>query len=220
MPKGSKSPLPPRLPAARALRRLAHVALEDDAAYADAEILGRTGAGAARKVSFERVVVRGADLTGTRLDRLTLMDARLQNCDLANAVWRGAAIDRAELIGCRVTGLDVAEMTASSVVFRDCAVSLASFRFATLKRATFEGCTLTESDFQDATLVDTVFRRCDLRGAVFYGATVGGADFRGSTLDDLKIRAGDLAGAVIDSVQLVTLARTLASLAGIVVRDP
>ena len=63
MPKASKSPLPPRLPAA--LRRLAHVALEDDAAYADAEIFGRTGAGAARKVSLERIVVRGADLTGT-----------------------------------------------------------------------------------------------------------------------------------------------------------
>jgi hypothetical protein len=34
------------------------------------------------------------------------------------------------------------------------------------------------------------------------------------------MRATDLAGAVIDSVQLVALARTLASLAGITVRGP
>ena len=40
----------------------------------------------------------------------------------------------------------------------------------------------------------------------------------GATLYDLKMRARDLARAVIDPVQLVTIARTLATLSGIVVR--
>ena len=52
-----------------------------------------------------------------------------------------------------------------------------------------------------------------------YGANLKGADLRGSILDDLRMRATDLTGAVIDPVQLVAVARTLAALLGISVRD-
>ena len=78
---------------------------------------------------------------------------------------------------------------------------------------------LTEADLQDARLPDLVVRGCDLTLVSLYGAHLHGADLRGSTLDDLRIRPTDLAGAVIDPVQLVALARTFASLLGVTVRD-
>ncbi len=174
---------------------------------------------AAKKVTVERAILRDLDLTATRLDTLRLRDVRLVNCDLANAVWREAALTRVEIVGCRVTGLDLTEASADDLLVRECSGTLACFRFATIKRALFERCGLSEVDFQDATLTDTRLQGCDLAGAVWFGATLAGVDLRGSTLDDPRMRAGDLTGAVIDPVQLVALARTLATLSGIVVRQ-
>ena len=216
--KPSAFPAPPRLPPTHVLRRLDAAVLEDEAGYTDVDIAAPVQGRAAKKVTIERATLRDLDLTATRLDTLKLSDVRLVSCDLANAVWREATLTRVELIGCRVTGLDLTEANASDLVVRDCSGALACFRFATIKRALFERCGLSEVDFQDATLGDTRLRGCDLTGAVWFGAKLAGADLRGSTLDELKMRAGDLAGAVIDPVQLVALARTLATLSGIVVQ--
>ena len=180
--KAAGLPVAPRLPAAHALRRLDDAALEDDAVYTDVEIAGRVRGRAARKMTFERVVLRDVDLTATRLDKLTLRDVRLSNCDLANAAWREAALDRVEVVGCRLTGLDLAEATANSLVVRDCSGTLASFRFATLKRSAFERCGLTEIDFQNAALVESVLRGCDLTGAVCFGASPGSSSERSRTI--------------------------------------
>ena len=54
---------------------------------------------------------------------------------------------------------------------------------------------------------------------MYYGAQVSGTDFRGSNLDDARIRTGDLAGAVIEPIQVVALSRSLAVIQGLVVRD-
>jgi uncharacterized protein YjbI with pentapeptide repeats len=166
------------------------------------------------------VRVRDTDLSRTRLDGLVLADVRFEGCDLANSVWRGASVDRAEFIGCRLTGLDLAEASLRHVVIRQGGGALISFRFAELKHGRFEDCVLTEADFQDARLPAIIVRGADLRGASVYGAHLEGADLRGSILDDLRMRATDLAGATIDPIQLVGLARTLASLIGIRVRGP
>jgi uncharacterized protein YjbI with pentapeptide repeats len=96
---------------------------------------------------------------------------------------------------------------------------LISFRSARLEHGRLEDCSLPEADFHDAQLSGLIARASDLRGASLYGANLDGADLRGSILDDLRMRATDLRGAVLDPVQLVAVARTLASLLGIIVRD-
>src|SRR4051812_23572598 len=218
-PQPAAAPSPPRLSRISALRTVAGMAFEDDARYADLEISGTITGRAAKRVTFERVILRDLDLTSVRCERLRLIDVRFHACDLANAAWREASIDRTELIGCRLTGLDLADTTAGDLVFRQCTGSLVSFRFAQLKRALFEDCVLSEADFQNTALPGAVFRGCDLKGSGWFGADLGGADLRGSDLDNPGIRAGDFAGAIIDSTQLVTVARRLASMTGIVVRD-
>src|SRR6266850_6308819 len=142
MPKRSRSsgrqpaagPSPPRLPRASALRAVTGVTVDDDARYADLDISGGVTGRTAKRLVFERVALRDLDLTGIRCDRVKLLDVRFHGCDLANAAWREASIDRAEFIGCRITGLDLADTTASDVVFRQCTGSLVSFRFVRLKR--------------------------------------------------------------------------------------
>lgn len=211
----------PRLSRGPALRPVEHLEIEDDGVYTDMHIShGRLANRVARNVRFERVHLHDTDLNHTRLDGLVLADVRLESCDLANSAWRGASIDRVELIGCRLTGLDLAEASLRNLVARRCGGSLVSFRFAEVKSSRFEDCVLTEADFQDAKLPAVIVRGCDLSGASLYGASLVGADLRGSQLDGLRMRATDLAGAVIDPIQLVVLARTLASLAGITVRGP
>jgi uncharacterized protein YjbI with pentapeptide repeats len=213
-----RGPAPPLLPTT--LQRLSRMAMDDEALYTDAEVVGESFAqSTAKKVTFKRTVLRDLDLTGVRLEKLKLTDVRISNCDLANAVFREGVIDRVEFIRCRVTGLDLAELLATNLVFRECSGTLAPFRFASVKRARFEDCVLAEADFQNATLTDVVFRRCDLRGSLYYGAQVSGTDFRGSNLDDARIRAGDLAGAMIEPIQVVALSRSLAVIQGLVVRD-
>ena len=112
----------------------------------------------------------------------------------------------------------MAEASLRHVVMRECRGALISFRFAELRNTRLEDCVLTEADFQDARLPGVTVRGSDLRGASLYGADLEGADLRGSILDDLRMRPNDLAGAVIDPVQLVGLARTLASLLRVSVR--
>jgi len=223
IPPASKTPAPvvaPRLPTGRALRVVEALELVDDGVYTDLDIShGRLVNSAARHVTFERVRLRDTDLSHTRLERLVLADVRLEGCDLANGVWRNCSIDRAEFIECRLTGLDLAEASLRHVVMRQCGAALISLRFAELENSRFEDCVLAEADFQDAKLPGAIVRGSDLRGASLYGAHLHGADLRGSLVDDLRIRATDLAGAVIDPIQLVTLARTLASLLGVSVRD-
>jgi uncharacterized protein YjbI with pentapeptide repeats len=78
----------PRL-AAGGLRVVQRLELVDDGAYADLEIArGHLAPRAARHVTLERVRIRDIDLSHTRLERLRLVDARLEGCDLANGVWR------------------------------------------------------------------------------------------------------------------------------------
>jgi len=223
MARAPKRPdiMAPRLSSGRALRPVQDLEIEDDGVYTDMYVShGRLANRAARNVRFERVHLRDTDLNHTRLEGLVLADVRLEGCDLANSVWRGASIDRAELIGCRLTGLDLGEASLRNVVGRECGGTLISLRFAEVKSGRFDDCVLTEADFQDAKLPAVLLRGCDLSGASLYGASLAGADLRGSRLDGLRMRATDLAGAVIDPIQLVALARTLASLAGITVRNP
>jgi uncharacterized protein YjbI with pentapeptide repeats len=211
----------PRLPPAHARQRLAGSAIGNDTAYADVEVSGESFATRTlKKLTLERAVLKDLDLRGARLEGLRLLDVRVESCDLANAVWRDASMHRVEFIGCRVTGLDAAELSATGLRLHGCVGALTSFRFASLKQARFEDCALTEADFGSATLVETVFRGCDLRGAIVVGARVQGADFRGCDLDDLRMRSGDLAGAIIDPTQLIAVARSLAAVLGIVVCDP
>ncbi|HEY5137829.1 MAG TPA: pentapeptide repeat-containing protein, partial [Methylococcales bacterium] len=99
-----------------------------------------------------------------------------------------------------------------------CKLDLANFRFSKLTNVIFKDCTLEEADFYMAELRDVAFQNCVFEKTEFSGSKLRQVDFR--TSDVLGVQGiGSLAGAIIDSSQLITLAPLLASALKIQVKD-
>jgi uncharacterized protein YjbI with pentapeptide repeats len=171
----------------------------------------------AESVTFDTVVLRQANLSGTRWTKAHLTDAVLEKSDLANAVWSIAALSRVSLDDCRLTGWRLNETHLRDVVFKGCKADMAQFRFSKFKAVRFEQCDLSDADFQGADLRDVVFHHCNLTGTHFAGARLAGADLRGSNLEGLNVQPADLAGVVIDPAQSIAMSRLFAALLGITV---
>jgi uncharacterized protein YjbI with pentapeptide repeats len=161
----------------------------------------------------------GVPMTGSRLRSITLLDVVAKDVDASNADWTGARLRRVVFEGCRMTGFGGPEMEAEDVLFRNCRLHLASFRYGRIRRTTFENCLLDEADFAGASLMDTRFAGSQVRRVDFGDARLVRVDFRGSVLDEPRGNILGLRGAIIDPVQLVGLAATLAQGVGIVVEE-
>jgi uncharacterized protein YjbI with pentapeptide repeats len=191
-------------------------ALEDGAGFTQCALQDADFAGAsAEDVLFDRVVCRGVSLNGAALPLAQVLDTRLDSCDLAGSEWEKAHIRRVELLGCRLVGLRLADASVEDMLFARCNAELARFWTSKLKSVRFEHCVLREASFEGTDLSGAVFRHCDLTRADQRGTKLRGADFRTSNIDGVQVGIEELAGAILDSGQLVHLA----SLLGIVVKD-
>jgi uncharacterized protein YjbI with pentapeptide repeats len=117
-----------------------------------------------------------------------------------------------------MSGFGLALGRLRDVRFVDCRLDGANLRMVDAERVGFEGCQLTEADGYGAKAVDVSFTDCDLTGAELSQATLTGARFLRSRLADLR-GATALAGAVIDSGQIVPLALGLFAALEITVED-
>jgi len=174
----------------------------------------------ASRLTIQRARLQDIEMVGSKLKFLRLIDARLDHCDLANVDWSQSTFSRIELVNCRMTGGRFIDSDIKDVFFEDCKIDLAQFRVCAFKDCRFLNCNLREADFYEANLEGIVFSGCDMRGVQLYGANLKGADFRGSQLEGLQARAEDLQGAIIDSLQLLDLARDLAGMIGLKVLEP
>lgn len=158
------------------------------------------------------------DLSDSRVVRASLADVILQDCNLANARWGGAALTRVTFEECQMTGFDLNSSTLLDVQFRRCKLALSSFRFLAKAKMGFTDCEMDGTDFQSVDLRRCYFDRCVLTGSLFHQAKAEGVDLRGSVISAVQGMDG-LRGAVIDQLQLLDLAEALASHAGLVVSD-
>lgn len=171
------------------------------------------GSGLIEQAQLEEVELDGARLRGLRL--LDVIGVRL---GAANADWSSGSLRQVELSGCRLTGLNLGECRLSEVRLRECKLDYANFRHADLQNVSFEDCVLARADFQAAELRDVRFDGCQLTDTDFTKAQLDRVDFRGSQLA-LAGSLLDLRGAIVDSIQLLELARPLAQELGIEVED-
>jgi uncharacterized protein YjbI with pentapeptide repeats len=160
---------------------------------------------AASLVSFRDSVLAKVNLAETRLFRLDCTGVRLEACDLANAVWERALLERTRLTGCRMVGLNLFQALLKQVTFQDCNLSFAQLRRLGGKAIRFQDCDLRGADFEEADLRHAVFQGCDLSEAQFSFAKLAGCDLRGSEIRGLQVRIEDLKGAVVEPVQAVYL---------------
>lgn len=154
----------------------------------------------------------------SKLRGVELLDVVAERLDAANGDWGGAQLRRTLLSEARMTGIDFAEARIEHVRFRLCKLDYANFRHSEIEHVSFEDCVLTGADFQGAKIKHTVFSGCQLLEADFSKAELSRVDMRGSGLALAGSVLG-LRGAIIDPLQLMELARTLAHELGITVED-
>lgn len=154
----------------------------------------------------------------SKLRGVGLVDVIAERLDAANSDWGGAQLRRTLFSDARLTGLGLAEARIEHVRFKLCKLDYANFRHCEIEHVSFEDCVLTGADFQGARIKDTVFTGCQLLEADFSKAELSRVDLRGSGLALAGSVLG-LRGAIIDPLQLMELARTLAHELGITVED-
>lgn len=157
-------------------------------------------------------------LTAAQLERIGARDLSAKQTDFSATHMVNGAINRAEFNNCRMTGVDFSRTALHDVTFRDCKLDMANFRFGDLRRVQFVDCTFVESDFLNATLHDVMFESCVLERTVFDQVKCKMVDLRRSQLSEISGWTS-LKGAMIDTVQLMSVAPYLANELGIVVRE-
>jgi uncharacterized protein YjbI with pentapeptide repeats len=172
-------------------------------------------AGAGR---IEESELADVDFGASKLRSLDLVDVRAERLAAANGDWGGATLRRVELRACRLTGLDLAEARLEDVVLSDCKLDYANLRNSVIENVSFEDCVLRAADFQGARLRAVRFSGCQLIETDFSRAAFEAVDLRGSELALAGSVLG-LRGAIVDSPQLVELARAMAAELGIEIRD-
>ncbi len=210
-------PLEPRL--GRQLEPIVDIHLDHDDEWSEV-----TGGGDLVGVDAEDVEIHGSSLadlrlTGAALPRVRITDTRFTGCELSGARLDEATLTRVEFRDCRMSGFVATRARLRDVSFVDCRLDAASFRMAVAERIAFAQCELIDADFYEARLDNgAAFDRCDLTRASFDRAALAGARLGGSTLDELR-GAEALAGAFIDSGQLVPVALALFAALGITIDD-
>ena len=171
----------------------------------------------AKSVMVERAVWSRLKLTGSKLAGLQLRDVEVGDCDLSNANWPGCSLHRVRVSKCRMTGFSIPEAVIGEVLFEDCRLDLANFRFCRMETVCFNRCDLRGADFFTSAIKFAAFSNCEMEGASFDRNTLQDVDLRTSNLVGLKV--GGLAGAIVDTGQMLDLAPQLAALAGLQIRD-
>lgn len=172
----------------------------------------------ARRLRITESELRGVVLEAPDAPGMTLRDAILHGCGLANARARQATIRRVAAVHCRLVGLDVGGGEIADLRVTDSSLQLASFAGARLRDVAFEGVNLTETSFLEARLDNVRFAGCELAGADFRGARCAGCEIRGASLDGvLGVEA--LRGVRMPWSDVVASAAALASALGIQIED-
>lgn len=149
-------------------------------------------------------VVRGADLTGCRLEQLrfagadlvgtTLARAELVEVDLQRARIETATFTGARLVACTLAGAIAEHTSFAELRAERCDLTRALLATSLWTRARVEACTFARADLADTQLGLAHFTACDLRGASLAGAVLAGAVFERCDLREANLSGADLRG--------------------------
>jgi uncharacterized protein YjbI with pentapeptide repeats len=162
--------------------------------------------------------LKDARVLDVELDRPELLDVRIEDCDISAVSMTGFIARRLHLRDSRVRGVTLIKGQCDDGLFEGCTTSDLSFRFSRLRRVVFRDCDLSAADFYNATFDHVTIDRCDLQRARFDAAIVNCLAITNSTLTAISGVSG-LRGAQLDASDLPNLAQSLASDAGILIRD-
>ncbi len=159
-----------------------------------------------------------AQLVGAASGRLRALDVRIEGSDLSGSDFDESTFTRVVFHECRLSGAVFTRCSFRDVLFSGCRLNQANFAMSEASATVFADCDLRESDFYEASLDRTRFFDCNLSAAQFSKASTTSVRFHGSTLTGLKGGQG-LAGAVIESSQVLPVALSVLSELGIQIDD-
>jgi uncharacterized protein YjbI with pentapeptide repeats len=168
--------------------------------------------------SLERSRMVQAQLIGAASNRLRAIDVRIEASDLSGSDFDESTFTRVVFHECRLSGAIFTRCSFRDVLFSGCRLNQANFAMSEASTMVFEDSDLQESDFYSASLNSSRFLDCNLTGAQFSKASTSSVRFHGSTLAELKGAQG-LAGAVIESAQVLPVALAVLSELGIQIDD-
>lgn len=169
-------------------------------------------------MELTRCLVEGVRLTARSARRLRLTDVVLRDCELSGADLMESSLLRVRFERCRAEGLDAGLLKAVDVVFADTKLTGAGLRMTTWERSAFEGCDLRRAELLEAVLDHVELSGCDLTSGDITRARLTDVRFTATRLDDL-IGATALAGATVDTAQVVPVALAVFSALGIRLDD-
>jgi uncharacterized protein YjbI with pentapeptide repeats len=168
-----------------------------------------------RESAFTGLTFTDGSFDRTRFSDVWIDRVRWVGTSLVETNWLEATITDSAIAGVAAYGA-----TLRRVTFRQCRISTLNLRGATLREVVFDRCEIDELDVGGASLTEVTFPGSALRRSRFPQATLKSVDFRGASELDVAAGAESLAGAVIDTGQLLDLAPALAHALGIVVENP
>ncbi|MCW2503049.1 MAG: hypothetical protein JWO79_1333 [Actinomycetia bacterium] len=155
-------------------------------------------------------LLQGANLSGTRLEPVSITHSAIRKGDLSNAVWVSASIRRTAITGCRAVGWRLFLDLAEDLLVEDCRWELGSVHVTRSKGpVVFRNCTFEGTAIR-GDLSSVIFDGCTLAGAEFGADRATGTDLRTSRLAGAR-GLGTLRGALITAAQAVELAGVLAA---------
>lgn len=169
---------------------------------ADVDLSGQK----ARNVAFTEVRLTRVALRETDLPDFALSDVAFENCDMANAGWRRADLERVRIDGSRLVGFQCNEARLENVLIRDSNLQLAQIRFGHVKRVRFERCDLRKADFFSTEMENVVFDDCDLSETDFSLSKLAKVDIRTSRIEGVRLQREVFQSVSVTPIQAVQLA--------------
>jgi uncharacterized protein YjbI with pentapeptide repeats len=158
--------------------------------------------------------LKGADLSGARLQRAVLgyahlqgaflLGAELQGADLRDAQLQGAVLINAELQGARLGFAQLQETNLTGAQLQGAYLGFAQLHKAALMDAQLQGADLMDAQLQGANLINADLKEADLRSAqiervdMYRVASLVGAHWHGAFLEYTRIGRRDLGQSIGD----------------------
>lgn len=147
-----------------------------------------------RDAVLEKTHWHKVDASGSRLDRIRLLEVKLdgvdlsqvrsdtmltlRGLDLSGTRWRGAVLKQAVIVECKLAGVDLSGCRFEKVAFVTVQADGARLRGLAASAACFAmGCSLQDADLREVQLERVCFRGTAMARSALDGAVVRGSDF-------------------------------------------
>lgn len=159
----------------------------------------------AKHVRFREIHVRNVVFEKTHLPFSSWIDVVFEKCDLSNADFSGAKLNRVEFIDCKMRGANFDHVVMRDVSWVNCQAPYSRFSLTELKDVRFENCFLSGSNFLDSSVDNLQLGTTTIDDVQFSGTSLKNVDLSECQYTYIHLREDDLRGAIVSPEQAISL---------------